>query len=276
MTAAGLTGCAANKMPSADGSAPDAAAPETTTAAGASSAPSNAAPAPAAPTSAAPVTTGPTSIATTAAVSSTAASTGGPAKFINHGARDSGAMALTFHAAGDIGRATALLDLLKRAGAPVTVFAVGSWIEANPQVAKRILADGHELANHTWSHGAMRTMSRADLNTEISKAANTLTKVSGSNGRWFRPSQIEVPTNDILAEAGKAGYGVSVGYDLDSMDFQDPGAAAVRANVIGHVQSGSIISLHFDHQNTIEALPAILEHLKSKSLKPVTISQLIG
>ena len=122
----------------------------------------------------------------------------------------------------------------------------------------------------------MRTMSRADLTTEIAKASTTLTRVSGSNGRWFRPSQIEVPTADILAEAGRAGYGVSVGYDLDSMDFQDPGAAAVRANVIGHVQSGSIISLHFDHQNTIEALPAILDHLKSKSLRPVTVSQLIG
>jgi peptidoglycan/xylan/chitin deacetylase (PgdA/CDA1 family) len=169
-----------------------------------------------------------------------------------------------------------LLDLLKRAGVPVTVFAVGNWIDANPQIGQRILADGHELSNHTWSHGAMRTMTPSQLQAEITKASTALKKVSGNDGRWFRPSQIEVPTNDILVEAGRAGYGVSVGYDLDSMDFQDPGAAAVRANVIGHAQSGNIISLHFDHQNTIEALPAILDHLKTKSLRPVTLTHLIG
>jgi peptidoglycan/xylan/chitin deacetylase (PgdA/CDA1 family) len=201
---------------------------------------------------------------------------GDPASFINHGARDSGNAALTFHAAGNPAMATALLDLLKRSGTPVTVFAVGSWISENPQLAKRILADGHELSNHTWSHGAMRTMSPADLTTEISKAADALTKLTGSNGRWFRPSQIEVPTAAILAAAGKVGYGVSVGYDLDSMDFQDPGAAAVKKNVMGAIQSGSIVSLHFDHQNTIDALPAIIDHMKSKNLKPVTVSQLIG
>ena len=204
------------------------------------------------------------------------AGTGGPATFINHGARDSGAAALTFHAAGNPAMATALLDLLKKLGTPVTVFAVGSWLHDNPLLAKRIVADGHELANHTWSHGAMSSMTATQLETEISKASDALNGVLGTNGKWFRPSQIAVPTNAILAAAGKVGYAVSVGYDLDSMDFQDPGAGAVKANVIGHIQSGSIVSLHFDHQNTLDALPAIIDHMKSKNLKPVTISQLIG
>jgi peptidoglycan/xylan/chitin deacetylase (PgdA/CDA1 family) len=100
--------------------------------------------------------------------------------------------------------------------------------------------------------------------------------VNGSAARWFRPSQIEVPTESILVAAGKAGYGVSVGYDLDSLDFQDPGAAAVRKNVIDSVQAGNIVSLHFDHQNTIDALPAIIDHLKAKNLKPATVSALLG
>ena len=44
-----------------------------------------------------------------------------------------------------------------------------------------------------------------------------------------------------------------MGYDVDSLDFQDPGAAAVQANVLDHVQPGSIVSLHFGHQGTIAA-----------------------
>ncbi len=281
--AAGLAGCAANKLPSesssstpastdatqttSEGSASTDVAVSTVTSPGSSALPA---------VTAAPAAT--TFVATTAkpSIATPGPGPGESASFINHGARDSGNAALTFHAAGNPAMATALLDLLKRSGAPVTVFAVGNWISENPQLAKRILADGHELSNHTWSHGAMRTMSPADLTTEISKAADALTKLTGSNGRWFRPSQIEVPTPAILAAAGKVGYSVSVGYDLDSMDFQDPGAAAVKKNVMGAIQSGSIVSLHFDHQNTIDALPAIIDHMKSKNLKPVTVSQLIG
>ncbi len=201
---------------------------------------------------------------------------GAPARFLNKGDRSVPAVALTFHAAGDVGRASRLLDVLKRSGTPVTIFAVGSWIQANPQLTKRMLADGHELANHTWSHGAMRTMSASQLDAEITRAAGALNAANGSPGRWFRPSQIDVPTEAILAAAGRAGYGVSVGYDVDTLDFQDPGAPAVRANAIAGIQPGSIVSLHFDHENTIEAMPAIIDHLKSKAWKPVTLAQLLG
>jgi peptidoglycan/xylan/chitin deacetylase (PgdA/CDA1 family) len=282
MTAAGLAGCAANKLPSESSSSVPASEPATVTEPSSAPVDPSVGSQAVTPSSAPSATTAgsPSAPATTVKPSTNTPgpgpATGEPASFINHGARDSGNAALTFHAAGNTAMATSLLDLLKQSGTVITIFAVGSWISDNPQLAKRILADGHELSNHTWSHGAMRSMSAADLNTEISKASDALTKLTGSNGRWFRPSQIEVPTPAILAAAGTAGYGVSVGYDLDSMDFQDPGAAAVKKNVIGNIQSGSIVSLHFDHQNTIEALPAIIDHMKTKSLKPVTVSQLIG
>jgi peptidoglycan/xylan/chitin deacetylase (PgdA/CDA1 family) len=275
VTAAGLSACAANSRPgeaTLQSSAPGASAK--------TEPPASTLSAPGAVSSAAATTkasTAPT--ATTVAPATTTAlpsENGAPAKFINPGSRDSGKVALTFHAAGDAGRAGALLDVLKRSGTPITVFAVGSWVQANPKLMARIVADGHELANHTWSHGAMRTMASSTLLSEITKAAAAIKAVNGSAGHWFRPSQIEVPTDAILAAAGKAGYGVSVGYDLDSLDFQDPGAAAVRKNVIDNVHSGNIVSLHFDHQNTIDALPAIIDHLKAKNLAPVTVSGLLG
>jgi peptidoglycan/xylan/chitin deacetylase (PgdA/CDA1 family) len=278
VTAAGLAACGANAR--TDDAAP-------------TSAPADGTSKPTVPSSttagAEPTTTGALATTTTGAATSAATappaptvvstappSNGAPAKFINHGSRDSGQVALTFHAAGDPAMASALLDLLKRSGTPVTVFAVGNWVQANPKLLARVVGEGHELANHTWSHGAMRTMSAGDLLTEITKAGDAIKAVNGSAGHWFRPSQIEVPTPGILAAAGKAGYGVSVGYDLDSFDFQDPGAAAVRKNVIDNVQAGNIVSLHFDHQNTIDALPAIIDHLRAKNLTPVTVSGLLG
>ena len=77
-------------------------------------------------------------------------------------------------------------------------------------------------------------------------------------------------------QAGRAGYPVSVGYDVDSLDFQDPGAAAVQANVLDHVQPGSIVSLHFGHQGTIAAFGPIVDGLRRRQLEPVTVTRLLG
>src|SRR5689334_11280382 len=68
---------------------------------------------------------------------------------VRHGPRDRPQLALTFHGQGDPALVTALLDELRRGHAPVTVLAVGTWLTANRDLGRRILADGHELGNHT-------------------------------------------------------------------------------------------------------------------------------
>lgn len=86
---------------------------------------------------------------------------------------------------------------------------------------------------------------------------------------------MDAPTPLVSAQAGAAGYATIVGYDVDSRDFTDPGAAAVVRNTLGGVRNGSIMSMHFDHRNTIDALPDILTGLKARGLTPVTVSQLL-
>jgi peptidoglycan/xylan/chitin deacetylase (PgdA/CDA1 family) len=273
---AGLAACSPNPAPN------DATGGQTTLdpASGGTTTSSSSPPSPAS-TASALTTTAPsaTSAATAAATTSATTSTwqpGQPAAFVKSGSRQRAQVALTFHANGDVGLATRMLDLLKQRATPVTVFAVGNWLVANPALGKRITADGHELANHTWSHQEMRPLAASVVADEIKRAATAITTLTGSQGKWFRPSGIEIPTDRILAEAGKAGYPVSVGYDLDSLDFTDPGGPAVIANVKAAVQNGSIVSLHFGHANTLDALPAILDHLSAKGLQPVTVSELLG
>jgi peptidoglycan/xylan/chitin deacetylase (PgdA/CDA1 family) len=201
--------------------------------------------------------------------------TGQPALYIPHGRRDSDAVALTYHASGDPTLAVRLLDLLRTHGVPVTVFAVGTWLDAHPDLGRRIVADGHELANHTLSHLAMRTLSAAQLDHEIVGGAQALTPFIGATRAWFRPSGIDVPTAPILTAAGAAGYPYSIGYDVDTLDFQDPGASAIVTTFTAGVQPGSIVSLHFGHQGTIDAMPAILDALARDQRRPVTVSQLL-
>ena len=181
---------------------------------------------------------------------------------LSHGSRTVPQVALTFHGAGDKSLADRLLGILKSTNTPVTVFAVGSWLKADNSIAKRILDDGHDLGNHTMNHLQSKT-------TE-------LISLIGNHGKYFRPSGTQYSTPLIRKTALKYGYKKCISYDVDSHDYQDVGKAAVIKNVMSTVKNGSIVSLHFGHQDTIDALPSLLTQLHAKGLTPVTLSTMVG
>jgi peptidoglycan/xylan/chitin deacetylase (PgdA/CDA1 family) len=193
-----------------------------------------------------------------------------------HGPRDRPQVALTFHGQGPLPIAQALLAEAERADARVSVLAVGTWLEQYPQIAQRILDGGHDLGNHTMHHLDIAAMDAAAAYAEIAGCAQRLRVLTGSAGRWFRPSQTQYATPLIEREARKAGYQTCVSYDVDSLDYTDPGPDAVVATVLGSVRPGSIVSLHFGHSGTVTALPAILRGLASRALRPVTLTELLS
>lgn len=195
---------------------------------------------------------------------------------ITHGPRNKPEIALTFHGAGTPENAAALLKIFRDTKVPVSVFAVGTWLKAEPTLAKQILSDGHDLGNHTYSHTQMKTISAAKVDSEISLCAKELIALTGTHGSWFRPSGTQYSTALIRKTAQKYGYNKCISYEVDSHDYQDPGKAAVISNVMKSVKNGSIVSLHFGHQDTIDALPTLLEQLRSKGLTPVTLTQMLG
>jgi peptidoglycan/xylan/chitin deacetylase (PgdA/CDA1 family) len=214
----------------------------------------------------------PAAQATTTAPLVSAATT---ARFIRSGPAGAGAVALTFHGSGDLGLATQLLDAAHAAGVPLTIFAVGRWLDDNPQMARRILDGGHELANHTYTHPALGDVGATAVADEIARCRDALTRHAGGPGRWFRPSGIEVPTPLMLTEAGRAGYPTVVGYDLDPRDYQDPGAQQIVARVRTGLHAGAIVSLHTGHAGTVTAFPGILDAIAAARLKAVTVHQLL-
>jgi peptidoglycan/xylan/chitin deacetylase (PgdA/CDA1 family) len=169
-----------------------------------------------------------------------------------------------------------LLDLLKANRVDATLFAIGDWITANPDLAHRAVADGHELANHTLHHLDLPKLDRATVHAEIEGGARALVPFIGGIGHWFRPSGTVVPNQTILDEAGLVGYPVSVGYDVDSTDYTQPGSRRVIEIVTRGMHPGAIVSLHFGHQDTIDALPSILNRAADVGLRPVTISALLA
>jgi peptidoglycan/xylan/chitin deacetylase (PgdA/CDA1 family) len=195
---------------------------------------------------------------------------------VAHGARSGRTVALTFHGNGDPALAHSLLDQVEKAGARISVFVVGTWLVAHPEMAQRILQGRHDLGNHTMHHKPMRHLTAADAHREVGECAAVLRRTAGTPGRWFRASGTQKTTSVIRSAAAAAGYSTCVSYDVDGLDWQDPQPTIVRQAVLDNVQPGSIISLHLGHQVTVEALPQILAGLAAKRLKPVTLSELLG
>lgn len=200
----------------------------------------------------------------------------GPAVEVGTGPRSRPQVALTFHGAGDAATARAVLAELQRGDARATVLAVGTWLQEQPLSARRVLDGGHELGNHTLHHLPMRRLSAAEAYAEIDGGAKVLRRLSRSAGHWFRASGTQHTTPIIRRAAWRAGYAQCLSYDVDSLDWTDPGAAAIVRTTLRAVRPGSIVSLHLGHSGTVAALPPLLAGLASRGLHPVTVSELLA
>jgi len=205
---------------------------------------------------------------------------GGPAAAVTHGPRDRARVALTFHlgpheAGQDLALARQLLDDAARLATPITVFAVGQWLDEHRDLVPAILAPGNELANHTYTHPTLTALSADQVAAEIMGCQDVLARLAPAQGRYFRPSGTSTATPLILAEAGAAGYRTVVDFDVDPLDYTSPGADAVVARVRAGVRPGSIVSMHFGYPGTVSALPRVVAGLRTAGLAPVTLHSLL-
>jgi peptidoglycan/xylan/chitin deacetylase (PgdA/CDA1 family) len=152
---------------------------------------------------------------------------------------------------------------------------VGQWLEQNPRFAHDIVARGHDLGNHTWSHPVLADDDATQTRLEVVRCRDLITRLTGTGGRWFRPSGTPHASPLMLREAGAAGYPTSLSYNVDPLDYTDPGAAAVVSRVLAGSRPGSIVSLHTLFAGTAQALPTVISGLRARGLEPVAASQLL-
>ncbi len=194
---------------------------------------------------------------------------------IFHGPRNRAEVAITFHGSGDLVIARKILAIAKKTSTPISVMAVGVWLNANPSMGREIVDAGNELGNHTYSHKTMTLLTLKEAKAEVAKGKAAVTKAVGTPGKWFRPSGTLKSNSIIRAAAGASGYSNCLVYDVDSLDYTDPSAKAIVANCLKSVQNGSIIGMHFGHVHTVTALPLLITALHARNLTPVTVTQLL-
>lgn len=164
-----------------------------------------------------------------------------------------------------------VLKILDNYGVSATFFLVGSQVEKSPEVAHQIVAAGHEIGNHSFSHCWSSDDSVETLVEDIKRAEEAIYRATGQVPLYFRPPGGMV--NDKVKEAcGQTGYGILLWW-VDSQDWLLT-EEEILEKVKKEVKDGAIILFH-NLATTVEVLPQVIEDLRREGYKFVTISQLL-
>ncbi len=200
---------------------------------------------------------------------------------VSRGNPDLPRVALTFDLCQRPGRQSGfdetIVDILVRKGAQATFFLGGDWIRTHPGETARLAAIPlFELGNHSWSHPDLRTLDEGALVAEIEKTQQLLEAATGRSNRLFR---LPYGWHDerTLAVIASLGF-TTIQWDVVTGD-PDPkvSAAAIRRAVAADTRNGSIIILHANGRgwHSAEALPGIIDDLRSRGFELVTVSGLL-
>ena len=168
-----------------------------------------------------------------------------------------------------------ILDTLKQNDIKVTFFVMGPWAQKYPEVAKRMVADGHEIASHGYRHQNYGDMTREWITEDFQKSQALIKEVTGVEPKLFRPpnghySQLSLKITEEL------GYRTII-WNIDSLDWKNPGRDVIVERVMKRLKPGGIILMHASDTpiQTAEALPILLEKIKAEGYKIVTVSELL-
>ncbi|MNZ38559.1 Peptidoglycan-N-acetylglucosamine deacetylase [compost metagenome] len=184
---------------------------------------------------------------------------------------------LTFDDFGSDKTVTKILDILAEHDVKATFFLRAKGVESNPNLARAMVAEGHEVANHSYTHPVVTSLTPEELQKDLVKAHQVITEaIQEQPVMLFRP-----PTGVVDDERAKAiaavGYPEIAMYDVTTLDWDASNSADDIVNkIMESTGKGSVILLHMlDDIHTIEALPRVLEGLKSKGYTFVKMSELI-
>ncbi|MDE7242114.1 polysaccharide deacetylase family protein [Desulfovibrio sp.] len=172
-----------------------------------------------------------------------------------------------------------LLDMLRDYGIPATFFLLGGNAERNPAMVRRIVAEGHEVGNHSWSHPNLRTLAPEAQEQEIS-ATDAVLRALGGNPAYLRP-----PYGNFDAHTLEIAHTLGVDVILWSMDSHDwkslpQDYAKLRSTRGTQYESGDlrgIFLFHDTHKSTVDDLPRIIANLLAGGCRRfVTVSDYLA
>jgi peptidoglycan-N-acetylglucosamine deacetylase len=206
-------------------------------------------------------------------------------KIITHGNRDSNKVALTIDDGGRSDLVESALQYLAEENTKATFFVLGTWLELEPEVWRRVVEEGHELGNHTYSHRYFSDMNDDEISTEMALWQELADKAIGRSYKtyFFRPPGLEgfhdaqsEERSHYLELIAEKGMFVTL-WDVDHFYGLGGGnmpAERIAEYVLDEAQRGSIILLHC-RENDLAALPSIIRGLRDEGLEPCSLSEML-
>ncbi|MER5555029.1 polysaccharide deacetylase family protein [Streptomyces sp. NPDC002793] len=168
-----------------------------------------------------------------------------------------------------------LLDVLKEKKVPATFFLLGkNHVLKHPDTVRRIADEGHEVANHTWTHEILTDRKPAEIRAELEKTQDAIAEVTGRKPRLMRPPQGR--TDDTVSAISKDLGLAQILWSTTAKDFSTNDSALIRKRTLEQAGKDGIILLHDIYPGTVPAVPGIIDALQGDGYTFVTVPQLMA
>ncbi|QUW80680.1 glycosyltransferase [Streptomyces mirabilis] len=193
-------------------------------------------------------------------------------------------IALTFDDGPDPVWTPRILDVLRRNHVHATFFVVGTQVAAHPELVRRIVAEGHQIGIHTFTHPDLARLAPWQRSLELRETQLAVAGAAGVTTALLRPpfssenDALDDADWSVLEQADAAGY-VTVLSTRDAEDWQRPGVDRIVANATPDGHAGQIVLMHDaggDRSQTVAALGALVPRLKAQGFKFATVSDAVG
>ncbi|MFD5766140.1 polysaccharide deacetylase family protein [Streptomyces sp. NPDC127049] len=168
-----------------------------------------------------------------------------------------------------------LLDILKEKQVPATFFLLGrKHVDRYPKVVRRIADEGHEVANHTWTHQILTDLDEAEVREELSRTQDAIEKITGRKPVLMRPPQgrTDSTVGDVSRELGLA----QILWSITAKDYSTTDSGLIRERVLTQAHRDGIILLHDIYDGTVPAVPEIIDELRNRGYTFVTVPELLA
>ena len=168
-----------------------------------------------------------------------------------------------------------VLDLLKKYNAKATFFCIGKSIEAHPEIVKQIIAEGHLVGNHSYSHSKFFDFyNAAAITEEIQKTDQLLEKFTSKKINFFRPPY-GVTTPSIRRTLKITGHRV-IGWNIRSLDGGTKDQNLIFNRIIKRVSPGGIVLLHDTGSHSVSVLEQFLQFLQQNKYEVISVEELLN
>ena len=183
-------------------------------------------------------------------------------------------IALTFDDGPHLEHTPRLLDILGRKGVHATFFVLGSRCGSAGALLRRMVAEGHEIANHSWSHPQFTRLSNEAVRGQIARTHEAVRAATGVSMRALRPpyGSTNGRLNRLIIDEFRCRV---VLWSVDPLDWRDRSATLVAERILRATNSGAIILVHDIHASSVDAMPAAIDGLLAKGYRFVTVSELL-